>query len=177
MPNWVKKSNRKARKLLREGEEVRAAMFVRPRTQDGTKKLGAPGGALGKIDKLADAGDAQAQEGRAGRFPATNAVLAVTDERLLVFGHNPLIGTIRPLEAEYARDEITDMQVAGRPGTPDYALAITFSDETEVQLTPGTRLRRFVEACGYEPPPPFQLREEVEEQVETVPGTVSTGGN
>ena len=54
MPDFLKKAARKTRQICHEDEVALAALFIRPRHGEQTKRLGAPGGALSKVDKLAD---------------------------------------------------------------------------------------------------------------------------
>lgn len=148
MPDFLKKADRRIRAVAHDGEESLAAIFVRPRQGETTKALGAPGGTLSRIGRLADeAGDTP--EGEAPPHPADllrrNGILVLTTRRLLVFGHGSYTGRVRGLTGEIAFADLASIAIDAPEGAPA-TLDITFADGTAVSLTPGSRRRRFVEA-------------------------------
>lgn len=147
MPDFAKKAAKRVAAVADDGESTRAALFVRPCTGDTAKALGAPGGVLSHVGRLADdvptAADAEALA--TSDVFARNAVLVLTDRRLLVFGHGSLTGRVKDLVAAFDLSSIDQMRLE----TPDggtATLEITFGDGTEVRLVPGSRRKRFVDA-------------------------------
>jgi len=143
MPDFLKKARRRVDAVCPDDEARLAALFIRPGAGDETKRLGAPGGTLGKVAPLADQIDANDHE-----IFDQNAVLVLTDRRLLVFGHGTLTGRVRDLVGEVALDDIESMSLdAPPPGERGVAtLTIDFANGATAVVTPGSRRRRFVES-------------------------------
>ncbi|MFN3215218.1 MAG: hypothetical protein ACE367_01850 [Acidimicrobiales bacterium] len=147
MPDFAKKAAKRVAAVAHDGEITRAALFVRPCTGETAKALGAPGGVLSHVGRLAD--DVAGELGTDESGPATafthNAVLVLTDRRLLVFGHGSLTGRVKGLVADFDLSDIARLHL----DTPEGAAAtleLTFTDDTTVRLVPGSRRQRFVEA-------------------------------
>jgi hypothetical protein len=147
MPDFAKKAAKRVAAVAHDGETPRAALFVRPCAGDTAKALGAPGGVLSHVGRLAD--DTSVDVDLDGAGPAAafaqNAVLVLTDRRLLVFGHGSLTGRVKDLVAGFDLSEIERIHLE----TPDAAPAIlelAFTDDTTVRLVPGSRRQRFVAA-------------------------------
>lgn len=156
MPDFLKKASKRTSDICADDEPPLAALFCRPRQGDETKRLGTPGGALSKVSKLADSVD-QTDDGGGGGGETTdqrdlmfgqNAILVLTERRLLAFGHGTYTGRVKPLSGEVALADITSLDLeappVGRSGAS--SLVIKFTDGYLVTLTPGSRRRRFVEA-------------------------------
>lgn len=146
MPDFAKKAAKRVAAVAHDGETTRAALFVRPCTGDTAKALGAPGGVLSHVGRLADdvAVDPAAHEAGPATAFTHNAVLVLTDRRLLVFGHGSLTGRVKDLVAAFDLSEVAQMHL----DTPEGAAAtleLTFADDTTVRLVPGSRRQRFVE--------------------------------
>ncbi len=156
MPDFLKKAAKRANAECGDDETTIAALFCRPRTGEQTRRLGAPGGAtekVGQVTRLADGSDTDAegdmspQAARQAMF-AHNVVLVLTTERLLGFGHGTYTGRVRKLTGQIALSDIESMDLEAPPigQSGASALNITFTDGQRVELTPGSRRRRFVEA-------------------------------
>jgi len=141
MPDFAKKAAKKFAAVAHDGEEVHAALFVRPRNGDAAKTLGAPGGVLSRVGKLAD--DVAPTGDEPDPF-AGNAVLLLTGQRLLAFGHGSLTGRVKAFTGEVALADIVDMHL-DVPETGAATLELVLADRT-VSLAPGSRRQRFVEA-------------------------------
>jgi hypothetical protein len=139
MPDFLKKAQKRTDAVCDDGETPLAALFVRPRSEDGTKRLGAPGGALSKMNRLADR---TADE--TNPFDQ-NCVLVLTDRRLLAFGHGTLTGRVRDLIGALPNNDIVSMSLE-RPEQGAVGLVIAFADGDSVELAPGSRSRSFVDA-------------------------------
>lgn len=147
MPDFAKKAAKRIAAVADDGETTHAALFVRPCTGETAKALGAPGGVLSHVGRLADdvADDADCdQAGPAAAF-GRNAVLVLTDRRLLVFGHGTLTGRVKGLVAAFDLSDIERMHLDTPEGAPAI-LELNLADETTVRLVPGSRRQRFVEA-------------------------------
>jgi hypothetical protein len=147
MPDFAKKAAKRVAAVAHDGETTRAALFVRPCTGETAKALGAPGGVLSHVGRLAD--DVAGEHGEDDSGPAAafvhNAVLVLTDHRLLVFGHGSLTGRVKGLVADFDLSEIARMHLDSPEGAAA-TLELTFADDTTVRLVPGSRRQRFVEA-------------------------------
>jgi hypothetical protein len=150
MPNFLKKAARQTRRVCGEDEVPVSALFSRPRHGEEIKRLGAPGGALAKVAKFADVVDAS--EGTAGDqrvdMFGQNAILILTDRRLLAFAHGTYSGMVKGLIGEVPLTSIRAMSLdAPEPGKHGPALLqIAFVDGETFAVTPGSRRRRFVAA-------------------------------
>ena len=157
MPDFLRKASRQAGKVCDADETPVAALFVRPRSGDDVKRLGTPGGAIGKIGRFADGHDGTAVEEdtvdetavdpRALMF-GQNAVLVLTEHRLLAFAHGTYSGRVRGLLGSVELDAIESLELDAPPigESGPATLEIHFSDGEAVSVAPGSRRRRFVEA-------------------------------
>lgn len=145
MPDFTKKAAKPVAAVAHDGETARAALFVRPCTGETAKALGAPGGVLSRVGRLADDVPADADGADPTAAFARNAVLVLTDQRLLVFGHGSLTGRVKGLVASFELADIDRMHL-DTPDTGATTLEVTFADGTTVRLVPGSRRQRFVDA-------------------------------
>jgi hypothetical protein len=150
MPDFAKKAAKRIAAVADDGETTHAALFVRPCTGETAKALGAPGGVLSHVGRLADdvadvADDADPDQGGSAAAFGRNAVLVLTDRRLLVFGHGTLTGRVKGLVAAFDLSDIDRVHLDTPEGAPAI-LELTLADETTVRLVPGSRRQRFVEA-------------------------------
>lgn len=156
MPDMLKKASKQATKVCDGDETPVAALFVRPMNGDEVKRLGTPGGAIGNIGRLADqldeeladdAGEVESSDPRALMF-SQNAVLVLTEHRLLAFGHGTYSGRVKGLLGSVELGAIASLALDAPPVGESGAatLEIAFSDGASVSLAPGSRRRRFVEA-------------------------------
>ncbi len=158
MPDFLRKASRQAGKVCDADETPVAALFVRPRSGDDVKRLGTPGGAIGKIGRFADdhddadtdSGDTDAPDTgdpRALMF-GQNAVLVLTQHRLLAFGHGTYSGRVKGLLGGVDLSAIDSLELDAPPigESGPATLEIRFADGEGVSVAPGSRRRRFVEA-------------------------------
>mgnify|MGYP001825458353 CR=1 FL=1 len=155
MPDFLKKASKQAVKVCDEGETPIAALFVRPRSGDDVKRLGTPGGAIGRIGRLADEQDdhdlapetAAEVDPRALMF-GQNAVLVLTQHRLLAFAHGTYSGRVKGLLGSVELDAVDTLELDAPPvgESGPATLEIAFVDGESVSVAPGSRRRRFVEA-------------------------------
>jgi hypothetical protein len=158
MPDFLKKASKRTSDICADDEPPLAALFCRPRQGDKSKRLGTPGGALSKVSKLADSVDQtdpdvdvdashETTDQRDFMF-GQNAILVLTQSRLLAFGHGTYTGRVKPLSGEVTLADIASLDLEAPPVGQSGAssLAIEFADGYKVLLTPGSRRRRFVEA-------------------------------
>ncbi len=159
MIDFVKKINKHCAGDLLPGEQVLASTFGQPpgaiRRQ---VAWGAVGGAVGAV-----AGEAMANkriqdspertgEGIHLDIPEGKAVLGLTDQRLLVFGHSSLSGRPKGLNAAVPLDQI--QSIAVDQGNLAGKMLITFVDGTSVDFdvvkTAGPRpfAEKFTEITG-----------------------------
>jgi len=164
MPDFLKKASRQTRRECAQDEEPLAALFVRPRNGEDIKRLGAPGGALSKVGKLADHVDSsdsvdssQAIDDASGEQATTddridmfgqNAVLVLTDRSLMAFGHGTYTGRVKRLIGQVPLSTISEMSLdtpeEGEKGAA--LLLLSFVDDTTFAVTPGSRRKRFLSA-------------------------------
>lgn len=143
MPNWVNKTAKRTA-VAAPGETLHAALFCRPARDDGSaKRLGAPAGTLGK---MVDNDAAGATDGVAADMPAVNAVLAITESKLVAFGHGSLLGRVKGELASWPLADVASIELTGEPGAVGTNVAVTFADGSSFAVVPGTRAKRFVEA-------------------------------
>lgn len=156
MPDMLKKASKQATKICDADETPVAALFVRPRHGDEVKRLGTPSAAIGKVGRLADQVDdldeadpieAEATDARELMF-GQNAVLVLTEHRLLAFGHGTYTGRVKSLLGAVELGAISSLALDAPPvgESGPATLEIEFADGEAVSLAPGSRRRRFVEA-------------------------------
>lgn len=153
MPDFLKKAAKRTDEICGEDETPLAALFCRPRVGDQTKRLGAPGGALSKVGKLADSADATGDEDAVAVDPrdamfGQNTILVLTPQRLLAFGHGTYTGRVKDLLGAVELTDVAAIELEAPPVGESGAssLEISFADGYRATLTPGTRRRRFVDA-------------------------------
>ena len=73
-----------------------------------------------------------------------NCVLVLTEQRMLIFGHNLVTGGVRGLIGELPLTEVESLDLL-QPDKGLATLTVTFADRTSLDLTPGSRQRRFVD--------------------------------
>ncbi|MGI9623136.1 MAG: hypothetical protein ACR2PK_09900 [Acidimicrobiales bacterium] len=152
MPDFLKKASRHTKKICHDDETPLAALFVRPLKGSEAKRLGTPGGALSKVTKFADADDAaddntSTTDAHEAMF-AKNAVLVLTNQRLMAFEHRTYSGRVGALIGDMQLSAVASMALDAPPvgESGPATLKVAFSDGLAVELTPGSRRRRFVEA-------------------------------
>ncbi len=148
MPNFLKKAEKRTREVCAEDETAIAALFVRPAGDGKTKRLGTPGGALAKVGPLADQVSTDTDHPGATLF-AQNAVLILTDSRLLAFGHGSLTGRIGKLTGQVDLADVAALSLEMPEGAEQDAsesLRVEFSDGTVAWAAPGSRRQRFLDA-------------------------------
>jgi len=138
MPDFLKKAERQLTKVCAPDEQPLAAVFVRPRVAGETKRLGAPSGALGHASTALAETEAITE----------NAVLVVTTQRILAFGHGSLVGRVKGLVGEFPLDKVASLSLdvpdKDAKGVATLSMTLTSGDVTVV--TPGSRRKQFVEA-------------------------------
>ena len=145
MPDMLKKASKQAAKVCDADETAVAALFVRPMSGDEVKRLGTPGGAIGNIGRLADQVDDDAEgEEVAPQMAETsdprqlmfgqNAVLVLTEHRLLAFGHGTYSGRVKGLLGSVELDSIASLELDAPPVGESGAatLEIGFADGAPV---------------------------------------------
>lgn len=159
MIDFVKKINKHCADDLEPGEEVLASTFGQPpgaiRRQ---VAWGAIGGAVGALtgDALANQrikdSDQRTGEGITVEIPAGKAVLGLSSQRLLVFGHSAMSGRPKGLNASIPLEQIQSIDVD--QGKLAGKMLITFVDGTSVDFDvvktagPGPFADKFTELTG-----------------------------
>lgn len=118
MIDFTKKIHKHCADDLEPGEEVLVSTFGQPpgaiRRQ---VAFGAIGGAIGAVagealaNKRIKDSDQEAGEGIVLEIPAGKAVLGLSAQRLLVFGHSALSGRPKELNASIPLDQISSIEV------------------------------------------------------------------
>ena len=146
MPDFLRKATKQTAKVCEVDEPPVAALFVRPRIGDETKRLGAPGSAVSRR-KSDDAAGAD-EPATAEVLFEQNAVLVLTDRRLLVFGHGSLLGRVRELIGALDLRDVLEMDLDVPPAGSQQAatLQMAFADGSSVTVTPGSRRNQFIAA-------------------------------
>ena len=159
MIDFAKKIRKSCSEHLLPGEEVLAGTFVQPagafRRQVAMGAVGgligaAPGEAMAK--KRKENSDATPGEGMSIDIPAGKAVLGLTPQRLLVFGHSTMSGKPKGLNAAIPLDEVKSISL--EQGKLMGKLLVTFHDDSsidfDVQKTvkPGPFVDAFHTATG-----------------------------
>jgi len=137
MPDFLKKAERQLTKVCAPGEEPLAAVFVRPRIDGETRRLGAPAAVAGKTPAINHGGSIN-----------QNAVLVLTSERILAFGHGSLIGRVKGLIGEFSLDDIVDLalDVPDKDAKVPATLSLTLRNGDTTVVTPGSRRKQFLAA-------------------------------
>lgn len=159
MIDFVKKINKHCADDLEPGEEVLASTFGQPpgaiRRQ---VAWGAIGGAVGALtgDALANQrikdSEQRTGEGITVEIPAGKAVLGLSAQRLLVFGHSAMSGRPKGLNASIPLEQIQSIDVD--QGKLAGKMLITFVDGTSVDFDvvktagPGPFADKFTELTG-----------------------------
>lgn len=159
MIDFAKKINKHCAQDLLPGEEVLAATFGQPpgaiRRQ---VAFGAIGGAVGAIagealaSKRIKDSDQKSGEGITLDIPAGKAVLGLSAQRLLVFGHSALSGRPKGLNASIPLDQVKSIEVD--QGKLAGKMLITFVDGSSVDFDivetsgPGPFAEKFTELTG-----------------------------
>ena len=159
MIDFVKKINKHCADDLEPGEEVLASTFGQPpgaiRRQ---VAWGAIGGAVGALtgDALANQrikdSEQRTGEGITVEIPAGKAVLGLSTQRLLVFGHSAMSGRPKGLNASIPLEQIQSIDVD--QGKLAGKMLITFVDGTSVDFDvvktagPGPFADKFTELTG-----------------------------
>lgn len=145
---------------LEPGEEVLAATFGQPpgaiRRQ---VALGAIGGAVGAVAgealanrRLKNSDQTEGDEGMMLEIPKGKAVLGLSAQRLLVFGHSAMSGRPKGLNASIPLDQIQSIEVD--QGKLAGKMLITFADGTSIDFDivktsgPGPFADKFTELTG-----------------------------
>lgn len=146
MPDFLRKATKQTAKVCHADEQPTAALFVRPRVGDETKRLGTPASAASRRKSDDAAGDDETTT--AGALFEQNAVLVLTDRRLLVFGHGSLLGRVRALIGALDLRDVLEMDLDVPPaGSQQPAtLHMAFTDGSSVAVTPGSRRKQFIAA-------------------------------
>ncbi|MCB1271356.1 MAG: hypothetical protein KDB31_08030 [Microthrixaceae bacterium] len=139
MVDFVKKIHKHCADDLEPGEQVLATTFGQPpgaiRRQ---VAWGALGGAVGAIagdalaNKRIDDSEQHRGEGITLQIPEGKAVLALSAQRLMVFGHSTLSGRPKGLNASIPLEQIQSIRVD--QGKLAGKLVITFADGTSVDF-------------------------------------------
>ena len=159
MIDFTKKIHKHCADDLEPGEEIVASTFGQPpgaiRRQ---VAFGAVGGAIGAVagealaNKRIQDSDQTPGEGMTVAIPAGKAVLALSAQRLLVFGHSALSGRPKGLNASIPLEHIASIEVD--QGKLAGKMLITFVDETSVDFDivktsgPGPFADAFTELTG-----------------------------
>ena len=159
MIDFVKKINKHCADDLEPGEEVLASTFGQPpgaiRRQVAWDAIGGAVGAL-TGDALANQrikdSDQRTGEGITVEIPAGKAVLGLSSQRLLVFGHSAMSGRPKGLNASIPLEQIQSIDVD--QGKLAGKMLITFVDGTSVDFDivktagPGPFADKFTELTG-----------------------------
>jgi hypothetical protein len=134
MPDFLKKVVKDKSGELRADEQYLGAAYAQPAGAFGRSVGFAAGGLLGGAvaarsqKKREEELDGAHESGIAASFPNGNVVMAVTGQRLLVFGHGALKGKPTDLRAEYPLSDVHRMALEKRRGHS--SLKVTFSDNS-----------------------------------------------
>ena len=160
MIDFVKKIHKHCADDLEPGEEVLAATFGQPpgaiRRQ---VAFGAIGGAVGAVagealanKRIKDSDQSVGNEGIVLDIPKGKAVLGLSAQRLLVFGHSAMSGRPKGLNASVPLDQVQSIEVD--QGKLAGKMLITFADGTSVDFDivktsgPGPFADKFTELTG-----------------------------
>ncbi|MEM1331991.1 MAG: hypothetical protein AAGG08_00910 [Actinomycetota bacterium] len=160
MIDFTKKIHKHCADDLEPGEQVLASTFGQPpgaiRRQ---VAFGAIGGAVGAVaaevianKRVTEADERAGDDGIALDIPAGKAVLALSAQRLLVFGHSALSGRPKGLNASVPLDQVRS--IALDQGKLAGSMVITFADGTAIDFDivktagPGEFAAAFSEITG-----------------------------
>ena len=139
MIDFTKKIHKHCAEDLEPGETVAASTFGQPpgaiRRQ---VAFGAIGGAVGAVagealaNKRIEKSEQNAGEGIVLEIPAGKAVLALSDRRLMVFGHSALSGRPKGLNASIPLEQVASIEVD--QGKLAGKMLITFVDDSSVDF-------------------------------------------
>ena len=136
MVDMVKKIHKKSADLLEPGEELSGACVIMGVGQ--FKKnvaFGAVGGLVGAAVGQAISGKADevAAGSMADGFPNTKqAILALSNQRWVVFEQSAMSGAAKSVAASWALEDITSL--TAEKGRLTYRIAITFADGSVAQV-------------------------------------------
>jgi len=154
MPDFLKKVVRDKSGELRPDEQYLAATYAQPAGSFARSVGFGAGGLVGaavagrsgkkRKEELGGADEA----GAAAGFPDGNVVMALTAQRLLVFGHGALKGNPTDLLAEMPLGEVHEMTLEKRRAHS--SLKIRFSDNSvrDFDVVKGAKPEPFVAAFG-----------------------------
>ena len=159
MIDFAKKIRKSCADDLLPGEEVLAGTFVQPAGAFRRQvAFGAVGGVVGALagealaKKRQEDSDGTPGEGMTVDIPPGKAVLGLTPQRLLVFGHSTMSGKPKGLNAAIPLDQVKS--ISHESGKLMGKLLVTFMDDTtidfDVQKTvkPGPFVEAFARVTG-----------------------------
>jgi hypothetical protein len=152
MADFLKKVVKDKSGELRAGEQYLGALYAQPPGSFGRSVGFAAGGLIGSAvaaraqKKREEELDGTQESGIAASFPEGNVVMAVTGQRLLVFGHGALKGNPTDLRAEYPLGDLHQMALEKRRAHS--SLKVTFSDSSvrDLDVVKMAKPDRFVAA-------------------------------
>lgn len=127
MVDWVKKVNKACSEEL-GGEQLLGALFTQPAGALASSIGMGVGGVIGSMVGRSMSKDGSSTEGTAAEIPGKNAVLALTADRFIVFGHSALSGKPKGVVLEIPVGDVVDMAL--EDGKVNAKLAVAFADET-----------------------------------------------
>ncbi len=125
MVEWAKKVEKSCSDEL-GGERVIGALFCQPSGNFASAMGMGVGGVVGSIVAEKAHVDSSSDEGIAASIPKKNLVLAVTQSKLMVFGHSAMSGKPKGLEASIPLSQVDGMDLAEGKLAPK--LAVRFAD-------------------------------------------------
>ncbi len=151
MADMVKRIQKKGAEYLQPGEQIRGACVVMSVGQfKKTVAFGAIGGAVGAAIGASGRNKQEAPAGSmAELFPAVRqSILAVSDQRWILFDQGSMTGGIKGISAEWPREQIHAIELEKRKMTS--LLSLRFSDGSTAQLeaVKGSKPQRLVEAAA-----------------------------
>lgn len=151
MADMVKRIQKKGAEYLQPGEQIRGACTVMSVGQfKKTVAFGAIGGAVGAAIGASGSNKQNAPAGSmAQSFPAVRqSILAVSDQRWILFEQGAMTGGIKGVSAEWTRDQIHAIEV--EKGKLTSKVNLRFSDGSTAQLeaVKGSKPQQLVEAAA-----------------------------
>jgi hypothetical protein len=146
MAGYAEKLQKRAEAVLESGERILAAVRTMPR---GTTMGTAIGGLVGDAVARRQAGKARAAAGEgavAQSWPAVNAAVGLTPQRLVLFNYTAM-GKPKDLIGEVALDQVASVELEKKKVTAN-ALRFVFTDGSaiEVECAKMEKTADFVEA-------------------------------